>query len=103
MLDGAIGPAGEEDWYAITVGDGASLHVAVNNGGPDQCGSIDPDIEVLDPNGMSVGFDDLDGQGYCPILYRSELTNLTAGRYLIKVNGFDAFDTFDYVLSVQVF
>jgi cysteine-rich repeat protein len=104
MIGGSISPAGESDWYAVDVAAGGSIHVAVHNGGPDQCGSIDPDVEVFQPNGTtSIAQDDLDGQGYCPVLYRYELWNLAAGRYLILVNGFDPADTFSYVLSVQVY
>jgi cysteine-rich repeat protein len=104
LISAEISPAGEEDWYSVTVAQGGSIHVAINSGGPDQCGSMDPDLEVFGPNGTtSLAQDDLDGQGYCPILYRYELWNLAAGTYYIKADGYDAADTFDYVLSVSVY
>lgn len=104
MVGGRINTGGEEDWYAIDVAQGGSLQVAVHNGGPDQCGSIDPDVEVFAPNMMmSLGQDDLDGQGNCAILHRGELFNLAAGRYYIKVDGFSATATFNYVFGATVY
>jgi cysteine-rich repeat protein len=103
-VGGRINVAGEDDWFAIDVAQGGSLHVAVHNGGPDQCGSIDPDLEVFAPNMMmSLAEDDLDGQGNCAVLYRSELWNLAAGRYYVKLDGFSSTATFNYVFSAAVF
>lgn len=105
VVSGRINVGGEQDWYRVTVAAGGSLHVGVNNGGVDQCGSIDPDVEVFGPDSgtTSIGFDDLDGTGNCAILYRSELWNLAAGTYYIKVDGYSASATFDYVLNIEVF
>jgi cysteine-rich repeat protein len=104
LVNAAIGPAGEDDWYSITVPQGASIEAATHQGGPDQCPSpIDTLVAVFDSTGTNqIASDDLDGPGLCSLVYRNEVRNLNAGTYTIRVRAFSASATFSYVLSVRV-
>lgn len=103
MIQGNLA-AGEFDWFSVVVPQGASLSAATHRGGPDQCAAtLESSIDVYGLDGTTVLATDLqDGPGYCSVVYRSELSNLNAGTYFIRVGGFAANDTFDYALSVIV-
>ena len=103
MVQGNLA-AGEYDWFSVVVPQGAALSAATHRGGPDQCATtLESSIDVYGPDGTTVLATDLqDGPGYCSVVYRSELSNLNAGTYYVRVGGFAAADTFDYALSVIV-
>lgn len=102
LVSGAIGAAGESDWYLVSVPAGGSLQVATSAGAPDQCG-FDSVVTIFQPDGVTqVAEDDLDGPSLCSLIYASEASNLPAGDYYVRVEAYSSSATFSYVLSVDV-
>ena len=100
---GAISPAGDEDWYAVTVPQGARLAAFTHEGAPDQCPVADTRVSLYDATGTTeLATDDSDGPRYCSALYADEAGPLAAGTYLIRVRAFSASGSFGYGLTVEV-
>ncbi|MCA9554416.1 MAG: DUF4215 domain-containing protein, partial [Myxococcales bacterium] len=100
---GAIGVAGDEDWYAVTVPQGARLAVFTHEGGMDQCPVADTRVTLYDATGTTqLATDDSDGPRYCSALYADEAGGLAAGTYLIRVRGYSSTATFSYGMTVEV-
>lgn len=88
---GAIGEAGDEDWYAVRLDDVADLFVEVSDGG-DGC-PFDAEIILLDADGAELAADDDAGPGYCPRLDPARdaaARDLPAGLYFVAVRHVDA-------------
>lgn len=103
---GAIAP-NDEDWFSLTVADGASLTIFTHNGGLDQCpdgtGEIDSIVELRASNGTTVvASDDDDGPGLCSRIEAAEASNLTAGTYYLRVTPYSSSMSFNYVVTVEI-
>lgn len=107
-MTAAIGVAGDNDWFAVTLAAGDTLTATVVDGAVDTCGatatSIDTEIELYDSAAMSVAAnDDIDVfTNYCSA---ASHTATTAGTYYIRVAGSAAFCsmcTFDYGLTIEI-
>jgi len=105
---GAISPAADMDWIAVTVGAGQSLTATITAGGADVCGptgGIDSELEILDTDGITqLAFnDDLGFASYCSA---ATAPILAGGTYYVRIAAsaqFCATCTFDYsvILDVQ--
>ncbi len=100
-LGGAIMPAGDEDWFAVTLPAGSRLGVHTNGGARDQCNGVDTILEIYDPMGTQLASDDSGGPNFCSSIFRNEAGVLPAGTYRIRVRGYRSSDTFDYVLMLE--
>lgn len=92
--------ASDDDWYAI-VHPGGNLVVSSGPGGPSVPPSAialeDTIVEIYDVNSVLVGASDDEGES----LYSSvALTNLAAGIYYAKIQGFGAADIGWYSLRI---
>jgi cysteine-rich repeat protein len=101
MVSGAIGSAGDNDYFIVTVPSGGSIAVFSNDGAMDQC-TVDTVVGIYRPNGTLVIEDDQDGPSSCSAIYRFESGPLGAGAYRVRVRAFSASATFDYALSIFV-
>ena len=102
----AVGTAGDNDWYAVTLAAGEQLTATIVDGEVDTCGTggtIDSEIEIYDSAAMSVAAnDDIALNNYCSA---ASYTAATAGTYYIRVAGsagFCANCTFDYRLDIAI-
>lgn len=102
MVAGQISPSTDVDVYLIDVAAGQSVEAAVHIGAIDQCrGGFDSDLELVDPGGVRVWFNDR-GQRYdtgsCSFIESTSALNLSAGRYELRV-GRNSGSNFTYVMS----
>ncbi len=82
--EGAIAPAGDQDWYKINLASGQGVRVAVN--AADSEGALqDPLIVMHGPDGAELARDDDGGQGLNSWL---EFVAPAAGAYYLEVRGF---------------
>lgn len=101
-VSGDISPAGDEDWYSVTVPANSRIGAHSNGGSRDQCNGVDTILEVYDTNGtMMLASDDSGGPSFCSSIFTNEAGVLPAGTYFIRVRGYRASDTFPYVLMLE--
>ena len=81
LIDGSI-DIGDVDWFSFSLSDTASLAVfsAFSSSSP-----ADGVLQIVDSNGVVIGFDDDSGVGLMPAL---QLVNLSAGQYFVGISGF---------------
>lgn len=102
-VSGSVGTAGDNDWYSITVLNGARISVFSHSGALDQCPTEDTRITIYDDAGTVVlANDDNDGPRFCSAIYADEAGVLAAGTYRIRVEPFNLTQTFNYALWVEV-
>ncbi len=102
-VSGSVGTAGDNDWYSITVLDGARIGVFSHTGAVDQCPTEDTVVTIYDDAGTVVlATDTNDGPRFCSAVYANEAGPLTAGTYRIRVAPFSMTQTFSYGLWVEV-
>jgi len=82
--EGILSPAGDRDWFAITLAEGQGMRVGVNTveGGD---GLADPYLIIYGPDGAEVLRDDDGGDG---LNAWSEFQAATGGVYHLEVRGF---------------
>lgn len=106
MVGGSTSTQYDNDRYVIDVTAGQSLEAAVHIGAIDQCvGGFDSEVEILDPSGSRVSFNDRGeryGTGSCSLIEPISASNLAAGRYQIRVAP-NSSGTFNYVLSWRLY
>ncbi len=87
LVDGAIG-LGDADWFSFTLTDTASLAVFA---GFSSTAGADGVMQLVDSNGIVIGFDDDNGVGLMPAL---QVESLAAGTYYVGISGFgDSFSS----------
>jgi hypothetical protein len=94
---GTLAPAGDSDWYKLTLTQGQAFRVAVNGG--DAAGALsDPLVILHGPDGAEVARDDDGGPGLNALL---EYQAAAAGDYYVEVRGFsdDAAGTYTLTLT----
>ncbi len=92
-----LSPAGDSDWYKLTLTAGQAFRVAVDSG--DGAGALaDPLVVLHGPDGAEVARDDDGGPGLNSLL---EYQATAAGDYYVEVRGFgdDAAGTYTVTLT----
>jgi hypothetical protein len=111
-VNGDIDPVADQDWYSITVPQGATLIARTYPifGDPTSCGfDQDTRIWLVDSAGTEVAFNDDDEArtGWCSAIDGSGpdpmAANLAAGTYYIRVQHYDDSETFSgYFMEVRL-
>lgn len=92
-----LSPAGDSDWYKLTLTEGQSFRVAVNGGGG--AGALADPLAVLHgPDGAEVARDDDGGPGFNALL---EYQAPAAGDYYVEVRGFGDDAAGSYEITLQ--
>jgi hypothetical protein len=105
----AIGVAGDEDWFTVTVpGPDSTLSATVIPGGADVCGpagDIDTELEIYGTDGTtSLAFNE-DISGFSNYCSGASTLDLAAGTYYVRVSASTTYCpncTFDYALVIGV-
>lgn len=95
--EGVLSPAGDRDWYRVTLAEGQGMRIALNSaeGQPDALG--DPMLVLYDQSGAEVARDDDGGEGLNSWL---EYQATQAGTYFVEARGFTDDATGRYVISL---
>ncbi|MCA9551130.1 MAG: pre-peptidase C-terminal domain-containing protein, partial [Myxococcales bacterium] len=101
---GMVSPAGDEDWYAVTVPAGGWIR-AWTDDGAGAC-PFDTYMTLTSTDGVTrLAFDDDDGVGACSFLQPGAIdpgaANLAAGTYFVRVRAYSSSVTGTYVLHVE--
>ncbi|MCA9679839.1 MAG: DVUA0089 family protein, partial [Myxococcales bacterium] len=101
---GMVSPAGDEDWYAVTVPAGGWIR-AWTDDGAGAC-PFDTYMTLTSTDGVTrLAFDDDDGVGTCSFLQPGAIdpgaANLPAGTYFVRVRAYSSSVTGTYVLHVE--
>ncbi len=103
-ITGEINPAGDTDFYAITVPEGGSVFAETNDG-MGGC-PFDTTLALLAPDGTTqVAFNDDAGGTLCSRINPQLLpaaTNLGAGTYYLRVRAYSGSQVGAYVLQVRI-
>lgn len=94
--EGNLNPAGDHDWYRLSLTDGQGVRIALNSATGD--GALgDPLVVVYDSSGAEVARDDDGGDGLNSWL---EFQATTGGAYYVEARGFGDDSQGRYQLSV---
>ncbi len=98
---GAWSPAGDQDYYAIDVPAGGSIHVETfDEDGPSTCSGIDTEVTIYDTNGTSqIGYDDDGGPSRCS---DETVSGLAGGTYYVLINEYGNNATGNYTVRITV-
>jgi cysteine-rich repeat protein len=98
---GQWSPAGDQDYYAIQVPPGGSIHVQTYDAnGPVTCATIDTEVFIYDTNGTTqLGYDDDAGPNLCS---DELLTGLGGGVYYVRVREYGDNATGNYTVVITV-
>jgi cysteine-rich repeat protein len=101
---GSVNPAGDEDWYAVTVPAGGWIR-AWTDDGFGAC-SVDTFLTLTSTDGVTLkASDDDDGVGACSFIQPGAIdpgaANLAAGTYYVRVRAYSSTAVLDYVLHVE--
>lgn len=108
LVTATINPAGDADYFAVTVANGgATITVSTAGDGADVCGptgTVDTEVAILDVDGTTVlaQNDDLGFTSYCSV---ASASGLAAGTYYVRAAAsasFCAGCTFAYALAIDV-
>lgn len=108
LVTAMVSPAGDEDYFAVTVVNaGSKLTVSTAGAGADVCGptgSVDTEVAILDVDGTTVlaQNDDLGFTSYCSV---ASVSGLPAGTYYVRAAAsasFCAGCTFSYAVAIDV-
>ena len=96
LVDGAINPAADQDWFAFTVSDAAQMRISVF-GRPNSDPPADSFLELFDSGGNLLASDDDSNINFFSSI---EYNGLSGGTYYIRVTSFQGASSFDYKLIV---
>jgi cysteine-rich repeat protein len=93
IIEGAIGPIGDQDYYAITIPATADLRIETfDANGPVTCAGIDTLVDLYAPNGTTLLVnDDDDGVDACSLVNSvvdAGARHIPAGTYYVHVNDY---------------
>ncbi len=111
-INGDIDPVADQDWFALTVPQGATVVAATypTFGDPTSCDQVhDTRIWLVDSTGTELAFNDDDEarDGFCSTIdgagADTGAANLAAGTYYIRVQDYDDTGTFQsYFLDIHL-
>lgn len=96
LVDGAINPSADQDWYVFSVSDAAQMRIAVY-GRPNSDPPADSYLELFDSAGNLIASDD---DSNINLFSSIEYNSTGAGTFYVRVTSYQGETSFDYKLIV---
>lgn len=97
-VNGTLSPAGDKDWFRLSVTPGQLYRIALNGAGPEASALGDPLLVLYSADGTEIARNDDGPNGLNSLL---NYAPTTAGDVFVEARGFGDDATGDYTLSVD--